>query len=186
VAKLSAKIRIRTRGAKIRKLPLDTTSEKLPRGRPTAAPPSEIRGRADSYRWILEQVWGSLWPQLSKAQSQADVIEALQKHANPYDRYFIPIAELMLRILREEKFPKRTAARINFMADSLAGLGQVSPRRSRDICAGQRTIEKGAHKIIHYEFYVECSCGYKGPSRNHACAKCGARIISKWDSVLGQ
>ena len=33
-----------------------------------------------------------------------------------------------------------------------------------------------AHQIIRYEFYVECSCGYKGHSRNHACRKCGAQI----------
>ena len=33
-----------------------------------------------------------------------------------------------------------------------------------------------AHHIIRYEFYVECSCGYKGRSVDHACRKCEARI----------
>src|SRR5437867_6072956 len=68
------------------------------------------------------------------------------------------------------------AVQINFLADSLAGTGIVSPRRSRDICAAERAKEKRTHRIIRFEFYVECSCGYKGPSENHACRKCGATI----------
>jgi hypothetical protein len=49
-------------------------------------------------------------------------------------------------------------------------------RRSRDICQEERTKEKRAHRILRYEFYVECSCGFKGRSQNHACQKCGAEI----------
>ena len=86
------------------------------------------------------------------------------------------MAELVLRVLRDTKFPKMRAAQGNFLADSLAGLGWISPRRSRDICAEERAKEKRAHHIIRYEVYVECSCGYKGRSWSHACPKCGARI----------
>jgi hypothetical protein len=67
-------------------------------------------------------------------------------------------------------------ARINFLADSLAALGVVVPRRSRDICAAERAKAKREHHVIRYEFYVECSCGYKGPSKDHACRRCGAKI----------
>ena len=86
------------------------------------------------------------------------------------------MANLIFRVLRDPKFPKRREAQINFVADSLAGLGFVTPRRSRDICQEERTKEKRAHRILRYEFYVECSCGFKGRSQNHACQKCGAGI----------
>jgi hypothetical protein len=184
MARISAKIRDASKRTKKDKLPLDTTLKKRGRGRPARVRPSEIRGRGDNYRWILNQVWDRLWPQLSKAQNKADVINALQEGASPYDREFIPIAELVPQVLHDTKFPKRRAAQINFVADSLAGLGWISPRRSRDICEEERAKEKRAHHIIRYEVYVECSCGYKGRSRSHACPKCGARIDFRLAPIL--
>ena len=151
------------------------SSEKGRRGRPPKVRPSEIRGRADNYRWILQQVWDRLWPALSEAQTEDEVIAAL-KNASPYDREFTPWASLVLAVLKERNFPKTQRGQINFAADSLAGIGIVSPRRSRDICAGERLKEKRAHRIIRYEFYVECSCRYQGPSRDYACPKCGSHI----------
>jgi YD repeat-containing protein len=49
---------------------------------------------------------------------------------------------------------------------------------SRDICAKGLAEEKAKspHKILRKEFYVECSCGFKGPALNDACRKCGAQI----------
>jgi hypothetical protein len=88
-------------------------------------------------------------------------------------------APLILEVLKERTFPKRQKARINFLADSLAALGLVSARRSRDICAEDRAQAKRAHHIWRAELYVECSCGYKGHSLNHACPECGA-VIPEW------
>jgi hypothetical protein len=157
--------------------PLDTFSEKRGRGRPARMRASEIRGRADNYRGILNHVWDWLWPLLSQARSEADIIRAFQEGASPYDREFVPAhATLVLRVLQEPRFPKRREPQINFLSDSLAGVGLVSPRRSRDICERHRADEKLAHHIIRYEFWVECSCGYKGRSWDHACRKCGATI----------
>ncbi len=85
----------------------------------------------------------------------------MEEGARPYEREFIPLPKVMLGVIgviQEKKFPKRRAARINFVADSLAGLDQVTPRRSRDICDQARAIERQAHKIIRYEYYIECSC----------------------------
>jgi hypothetical protein len=139
--------------------------------------PTEIRGRADNYRFILGQVWDRLWPRLSQALTDQEVIDAFLEGASPYAQEFVPaLANLIFRVLRERKFPKRPEAQINFLADALAGLGYVSPRSSRDICQKQRTREKRAHHILRYEFYVECSCGFKGRSHNHACRQCGAKI----------
>ena len=95
------------------------------------------------------------------------------------------LAGLVIKVLQERKFPKRREAQINFLEDSLAALGRVRPRRSRDICGEERAKQKRRHHIISYEFLVECCCGYKGRSRNHGCPKCGSKIIFGFDSFLG-
>ena len=139
--------------------------------------PTEIRGRADNYRSILGQVWDRLWPRISQALTDQEVIDAFLENASPYAQEFVPaMANLIFRVLRERKFPKRPEAKISFLADSLAGLGYVSPRSSRDICQKERIKEERAHRILKFEVYVECSCGFKGRSRNLACPQCGAKI----------
>lgn len=177
IQRVSAKMRGRKQTAKMPQIPLDNVSEKRGRGRPETVRPSEIRGRADNNRFIFGQVWDRLWPKLSQAQSDQEVIDAFVEGAQPYAPNFMPgLANLVLRIIREPKFPKRREAQIHFLADSLAGLGSVTPRRSRDICQEERTKEKRTHHILCFEFYIECSCGFKGRSKNHACPKCGAEI----------
>jgi hypothetical protein len=170
-----------------RKRALDTFQPKRARGRIARMRPSEIFGRARHYQFIFDQVWDRFWPLLSEAQSEEAVIEAFQKGASPYDGQFVPWGgKLALEVLREPKFPKRRSAQVDFFAESLAAIGVVTPRRSRDICAQERAKErvaKLAHRIIRYEFYVECSCGYKGQSRDHACPDCGAKIVFETDSL---
>ena len=167
----------RKKPSEIEKKGLDTFSQKRGRGRPPKVRFSEIAGRADNYRWILDQVWDRLWPVLSKVNSEEEVIKVFQEGASPYEREFVPgLAALTLKAVRERTFPKRRKSQIHFLADSFAGLGTVTPRRSRDICAAVRAKEKRTNRIIRFEFYVECSCGYKGRSENHACRKCGASI----------
>ena len=163
--------------AKKPKNPLDRFSRKPGRGRPPRVRPSELRGRADGYRFIFNQVWDRLWPRLSRALTDQEVIGVFEEEAQPYAPNFMPsLATLVFQIVREPKFPKWREAQIGFLADSLAGLGCVAPRSSRDICQKERMREKRAHHIIRYEVYVECSCGFKGRSHNLACRKCGAEI----------
>jgi hypothetical protein len=168
-----------------RKKTIDTFQAKRVRGRPARMRPSEILGRAHNYQFIFDQVWDRLWPLLAESQSEAEVIAAFQGAASPYDGQFLPwIGKLALQVLREPKFPKRRSAQIDFFAESLAAVGVVTPRRSRDICAQERVKEKLAqlaHHIIRYEFYVECSCGYKGQSRDHGCPDCEAKIVFESD-----
>jgi hypothetical protein len=170
-----------------RKKTVDIFQPKRPRGRSARVRPSEVFGRASNYQFIFNQVWDRFWPLLSKAQSEAEVTEAFQKGATPYDGQFLPwVGKLALQVLSEPKFPKRRLAQIDFFAESLAAVGVVTPRRSRDICAQERAKEKLAqlaHHIVRYEFYVECSCGYKGQSRDHACSDCGAKIVFERDSI---
>lgn len=154
---------------------LDSDLPKRHRGRPQRVNPSQVTDRADNYREILEQVWEKLWPPLSKADTRDQIIAALE-YAAPYSADFIPSAEGILTVLKDPKFPVRPQVRINFLADSLAALGRVTARRSRDICARERARVQNKTYIIRYEFYVECSCGYKGHSEDKACPKCGAKI----------
>ena len=160
--------------------PIDTVwGTKRRRGRPVKMAASEIKGRADNYRWTLGQVWDRLREPLLTAQDEAGVTKAFVEHAQPYEREFVPaIGTLILKVVRERRFPKRRDAQVGFLADSLAGRGAVSPRRSRDICARERAKERARspYKIIRHEYYVECECGYKGPARDGVCRKCGAQI----------
>ena len=151
-------------------------SEGRDRGRPPKIPASEVVDRADHYRGILQLVWDRIWPSLSKAETKEDVVTAVQLAA-PYERGdFTADPGLILEILKDPQFPKRQKAQIGFLADSFAAWGVVTPRRSRDICVAERAKERKAHHILRYEFYVECSCGYVGPSRDKACKDCGAPI----------
>jgi hypothetical protein len=140
-------------------------------------PASEIRGRADNFRVIFDQVWDRLWPLLSNAGTDQEVIDAFLAGAVPYAQEFVPhLANLIYRVLHERRFPKRRQAQVNFLADSLGGWGLVAPRSSRDICERDRLREERTTYIIRYEVYVECSCGFKGRSKNLACRKCSAKI----------
>jgi hypothetical protein len=170
--------------AKRVKKPLDTFSQNRGRGRPGVRA-SEISGRAYNYHLIFSQIWDSVGWSLLVANTEEEVIKALEP--THYKDEFATIASLVLQVLHDPKFPKRREARINFLADSLAGRGMISPRRSRDICDQERAIEraKSKHKIIRKEFYIECSCGYKGPARDNACRKCGAEIPLAMETMWG-
>lgn len=170
-----------TRRKKSKKQPknlLDAVFPKRRRGRPNKAGASEVAGRAYNYRLIFSQTWEKIGDQLLKAQTGEDVLRAFD--ATPYKREFQDLTSLILSVLRDKDFPKkRTEAQTIFLAESLAARGDVSPRTSRDICAKERRREeaKSHHHIIRHDFYIECSCGYKGPARDNACRKCGAEII---------
>lgn len=139
--------------------------------------PSEVLGRAEHFRGILNDVWDRLWPRLSKAQTENDVTKAFQEGARPYDQNFVPsLSQLLVEVLNEKTFPQRAKSMQRFIADSIAGVGIVTPRRSRDICAQARMAKKRVHHILRWEVFIECSCGYQGQSRDHGCPECGTKI----------
>jgi hypothetical protein len=151
-------------------IPLDSILGKRGRGRPGVIR-SEIVGRADNYRGIFSSIWDTVGRQLLQAKSKEDVIKAFELEAH-YKSEFTAIAGLILKVVREKRFPKTQEAQINFLADSLAGREWISARRSRDICEEERNKPK--NHIIRQDFYIECSCGYEGPAYHKACPKCGA------------
>jgi len=180
----SAKIDEKEKARKPTKIPLDTSFGKRGRGRPRKIQPSWVIGTANNYRWIFDQTWADIWLGLSKAETQEDVANSFSiGGARAYASNFVPMAQLILQVLRDRKFPKQNReAQIHFLADSIAAHGVVTPRSSRDICERERARAKQKHHILYYEFYIGCSCGYTGYSRSHACPTCGARIHLEADS----
>jgi hypothetical protein len=156
------------------KNPLDRVPRRQRRGRPPKIDPHFVRGSADTYRVLLERSWNELERLLVEPADQkiCDLIQS----AFPNNLDPPRLASLIVEAMNEPTFPKRKRARINFIADSIAGHGLVTLRRSRDICTEQRAADAKRHMILRYEYWIECSCGYKGRSEHHCCKKCGAVI----------
>lgn len=167
---------------------LDASSEKRGRGRPQKIQRSWVTGRARNNRQMLTQVWPRLAGPLLAAESEEQIITAFEKHGQPYTGDFVPrLTSEILALIHASNFPTRPKARIGFLADSLAGMPTISARTARDICAKHRANErvKLLHKIIRKEFYIECSCGYKGPALDDACRKCGTQIPIDFSIIWG-
>ncbi len=150
---------------------------------------SWVVGRAGNHGVRLTQVWAKLEAPLLAARTEQDIANAFENYGQPYTSHFVPaLVGDILALIRDPKFPKRREQRINFLADSLGGRPDVALRTSRDICAKERAKQRSrsAHKILRHEYYVECTCGYKGPARDNACRKCGAEITFSLDELMGR
>lgn len=150
------------------------SANKRGRGRPPKVRPSEVYGRALNYRTIFSQVWDKLGEPLLKTTSEIEVIQVFQTHAPQYSREFVPsLVLLILEVVHHPKFPKRHDPQINYLADSLAALGRVTPKRSREIVAQELAEEraKQKHLVLRREFYIECTCGYQGPAYKGKCPR---------------
>ena len=166
----------------------ESSSTTKRRGRPPKIVAGTVVGRAENYKLIFAQLWGKLSGPLLAAQNEQEVIAALWNHAQGYVTQFMPWApQGILAVMRDSKFPKTAKAQRGFLADSLGGYPTVSLRTSRDICASERAKQrlKSPHHIIRKEYYVECSCGYKGPARENACRKCGAEVGFSLAELIG-
>jgi hypothetical protein len=153
----------------------DVTKNK--RGRPRMLPWDTVTGRASNYELQLGEVWDRLQAPLLGAQTVDKITAVFQEFAQPYDGEFVPrLSSDILSLINDSDFPQRAFPRIRFLARSLAGRPTLSFRTSRDTCEKAEAEEKlkSPHRILRREFYIECSCGYKGPALNNACRKCGA------------
>jgi hypothetical protein len=136
--------------------------------------PSEVYGRALNYRTIFGKVWDKLREPLLKASSAAEVGHAFEAYAAPYTQQFVPsLVRLIFEVVHHPKFPKRPEPQINYLADSLAALGWVRPKRSREIVAQELAKERAKlkHRVLRREFYIECTCGYQGPAYKGRCPR---------------
>jgi hypothetical protein len=167
--------------------PLDKHS-KRGRGRPVGVDHALIVDRANWMEENLSRAWITLGPALLAAATTADVGAALEREhiGSIVSPGLFP---QVLELLRDPDFPTTSpTAQARFLAESLAGWHETSigvfvlrskPRRARDICAEARAKAQPTH-ILRYEFYVECSCGYEGPSHDWRCPTCGARVPVPW------
>jgi len=72
---------------------------------------------------------------------------------------------------RDRNFPKRRKAQARFLGESLGAEGEVSPRRSRDICGEERTRTRVKNIAPPAEFYIRC-CGKKRWTVDQLCPEC--------------
>ena len=158
------------KGRKKAQKALDTFSPKRGRGRPGVRK-SEIQGWANDSGLIMEHYWGEFSEAFLKARTEEEFNTAFKKLPEYVQRKFQKdLFALVKKVRRDPKFPKKETTQRTFFAESLAGEGRISPRRSRDIVA------EGRKKIVHYikrrDFYIECTCGYEGPASYGKCPNC--------------
>ena len=171
--------------------PVTTISENKERGRPRQTPWEWIANRASNFESQLSYVWYGLKAPLLEAKTEDEVTNAFKTFADFCSATFVPgFSADILALLRDKNFPQRPEPQIKFIARSLAGRSSIeklskSFRSSRDICEKVAAQLKGKspHKILRREYYIECSCGYRGPALDNACRKCGAQpqlSIHEW------
>lgn len=160
------------------------------RGRPSLLPQETVTGRASNYERELNEVWETLESPLLNSKTSDDVTEAFKKFARFCAEDFVPrLSSDILLLLNDSDFPQRALPRTRFLARSLGGRPALSFRRSRDICEEVDLKEKkgkSPHRILRREFYIECSCGYRGPALNDGCRKCGAQPLLPLEYWTGE
>lgn len=148
------------------------------RGRKPKVRVSELYNRAYDLRLIFQSNLSKLnWKELVAARTEKDLEQALNNAFDRAKEILLCKPGLLLSVLCDRQFPQKDRdAQEQFIADSLAALGQVSIRRSRDIVQRDRSARKKRGKILRREFYIECSCKYEGPAYKDACPQCGAEV----------
>jgi hypothetical protein len=163
-----------------------------------------IYGRAMNYRGVFEQLPTDFWQRVTtlrgelreaarrqrtaghsgsgwtESQKKARVAKAL--HGDPASNsYFstelrmLPFVDTFLETINASDFPERSEARARFLAESIAGYGEVSARRCRDICSAMRAKDK-QQKRSQPELWIRC-CGKARWTVKSVCPECGANPI---------
>jgi hypothetical protein len=152
--------------------------EKKDPGRPRIADPHLVLTTADVLRTQLSYAWPLIGNQFLSAKTPEEILSALKNDGEMIGGLKdLDFATRIFEIIQDPLFPyAREKSQIAFLADSLGAGGVVTARRSREICAKAR--KKVRHVIVRREFYIECSCGYKGPARDRGCPTCGTGELS--------
>ncbi len=162
---------------KIKKKRSDPAAGKRRRGRP-GVDRSQVLQTADQLSVMLPAFWPKLVKPLLAARSPGDVTRAFEVLGLVSTSFVPHWSELILKITHYRRFPRsRAKAQIRFLADSLGAQGAVTFRRSREICAEERTKE--SHFIVRREYYIRCTCGYEGPALKGACPDCGTMQLAE-------
>jgi hypothetical protein len=162
---------------KVKKKRSQPPAGKRRRGRP-GVDRSQVLQTANQLSVMLPGFWPRLVRPLLAAQSPGDVTRAFEALGLVSTSFVPHWSELILKIIQDRRFPRvRGKAQRAFLADSLGAQGAVTPRRSREICAEERT--KKSHFIVRRDFYIGCTCGYEGPALKGACPDCGTRQLAE-------
>lgn len=157
-----------------------TTSGKT-RGRKRRIHPKNILRAADHLLTILEFCKDQIaWDKLEIAKTEEEAAFAF-KHVPPLYRERLNLwLGTIPKWVREGKFPKTNLKRkMRHLAESVAAEGFLTPRRCRDVCLEERKRQAKLGTIFRREFYIECTCGYRGPAKGGGCPKCGTKRFSR-------
>jgi hypothetical protein len=112
------------------------TSPKKKRGGQWKVDPELTEGRAYAFAMLLKQIWHETGEAIIKAKNTEDVTAMFRDMPYHRERLAVgPLPQLILQAIQDRDFPKvRSQKQIKFIADSIAGWGQVSIARSRQIC----------------------------------------------------
>ena len=141
---------------------LDKVPTKSRRGRPGVRA-SEVVGRAENYgrmfwnhrldtrknQWVRDKPYE--WAvALVKAKTADDVSHALDSASHDAQTEFKPLISLILRVCKEPAFPKTHEAQFDFLAESLAAYGRVSPRDP--VTFAQRSVQRNVPNLLIKSF----------------------------------
>jgi hypothetical protein len=156
-----------------------TASEET-RGRKRRIHPENVVRAANDLFKLLEFCKNQIdWGKLQIAKTEEAAALAFERVAPPYrERLNLWVAAIPEWAL-EGKFPKTNLERkMHHLADSIAAEGFLSPRRCRDVCLEERKRQEQLGMILRREFYIECTCSYRGPAKGGGCPQCGTNRLS--------
>jgi hypothetical protein len=156
-----------------------TASEET-RGRKRRIHPENVVRAANFLFKLLEFCKDQIdWGKLETAKTKEEAASAFERIPSPYKErlnlWLTAIPEWAL----EGKFPKTNLERkMRHLADSVAAEGFLTPRRCRDVCLEERKRQAQLGMIFRREFYIECTCSYRGPAKGGGCPQCGTNRLS--------
>jgi hypothetical protein len=123
-------------------------------------------------RWLLRHKGEIDWSR--PAKEIEDELKTILQTDPP--RRYSRIRERILQAVRDPQFRRKKSpwAKINFIADSVGCLDTPSLRYSRNLVQEERKRER--LRIVSCEFYIRCSCGYKGPTESGSCPECKSGV----------
>jgi hypothetical protein len=150
------------------------------RGRKRRIHPENVVRAANDLFEILEFCKDQIdWGKLEIAKTEEEAVSGFERVPSPYrERLNLWLAAIP-EWAQEGKFPKTNLERtMRHLADSVAAEGFLTPRRSRDVCLEERKRQAQLGMILRREFYIECTCTYRGPAKDGGCPRCGTNRLS--------
>jgi hypothetical protein len=156
-----------------------TTSGKT-RGRKRRIHPENVLRAANELLKILELCNNQMdWGKLEIAKTKEEITSVFERVPPPYRERLNLWRATILEWVLEGKFPKTNLERkMRHLAESVAAEGFLTPRRCRDVCLEERKRQAKLGMILRREYYIECTCGYRGPAKGGGCPKCGTKRLS--------